>query len=275
MLKIQLKDQQQEPIWIVEEIYTIGSDIKDNLCLQDDALSAHHAEILTKGNKLFLNTLSPKPACGINGQDMNTGEIRPGDTVHIGKNELLILHPYDSITQSALNDDAIPKWSLTATGDWLEGQNFAIPKLKSTIGRSQHCDIVIPGTHLSRQHAELSINGNLLFIKDLASSNGTYINGKRISEGTARAGDEINFDVYLFRLNGPNTDLNRTQVRKPLEPPLRKPNPSLNKPKNWVTKPTSPGNREEAIPPAARLPFIASLILCLAMTAAIIYLGSI
>jgi pSer/pThr/pTyr-binding forkhead associated (FHA) protein len=83
----------------------------------------------------------------------------------------------------------------------------------TTIGRIPTCDSVIPGTHLSRQQAELTTRGNTGLIRDLASPNGTLINGKRISEAVARAGDNINFDVNFFKLNGPNTDHHKTQVR--------------------------------------------------------------
>lgn len=113
----------------------------------------------------------------------------------------------------ALQEEQLPKWSLTVVGDWLEGQTFDIPKKTSTIGPSSTCDITILGTHLSRQHAELTIRGNTVLIRNIASSNGTFINGQRISEAVARAGDKIDFDVNFFKLNGPNTDHHKTQVR--------------------------------------------------------------
>ena len=276
MLKIQLKNQQHEPIWIVDKIYTIGSAVQDNLTLPDDSLSAHHAELITQDNTLTLNVLSPSPACGVNGIDLRKSDIRPGDTIHIGSTEITVLHPFQSVTQPAIKEEQLPKWSLTAVGDWLEGQTFVIPQQTSTIGRSPTCDIVIPGTHLSRQHAELTIRGNTVLIRDLASSNGTFINGKRISEAVARAGDKINFDVNFFKLNGPNTDHHKTQVRDGKITPRQKPKPISSTPKKWITKPTSPGNRvEPAEAKPSRWPFIASLLLCIAMTAAFLYLGMI
>lgn len=51
------------------------------------------------------------------------------------------------------------------------------------IGRSPSCDIVINDQSVSRSHAELVIEGNTVSIRDLGSSNGTFINGSRI-EGT-------------------------------------------------------------------------------------------
>jgi pSer/pThr/pTyr-binding forkhead associated (FHA) protein len=57
--------------------------------------------------------------------------------------------------------------------------------MEKTIGRSNECDIVIldPKNRVSRFHAKFKSQGNEHFLKDEGSSNGTYINGKRIPTG--------------------------------------------------------------------------------------------
>ena len=51
-----------------------------------------------------------------------------------------------------------------------------------TIGRDPDCYIVIPDRQISRYHTRLTINDEGIIIEDLASKNGTYCNGERISE---------------------------------------------------------------------------------------------
>lgn len=97
-------------------------------------------------------------------------------------------------------------WEIVAEGDWLTGQRFKISG-HTVLGRDAHCDITIPGTHLSRQHAELAIQGNTLLIRDLNSSNGTYVNQQRITETALKPGDIIRFDVLTFRVHGPDDGL--------------------------------------------------------------------
>ena len=73
------------------------------------------------------------------------------------------------------------------------GQRKDIP-LKAdctVIGRAEDCSLRIPLVSVSRRHCEVSIEGDEVKVKDLASSNGTYVNGTRINETILEAGDKL------------------------------------------------------------------------------------
>lgn len=140
------------------------------------------------------------------------------------------------------------KWELVAEGDWLVGQRFEISR-HAVLGRDSTCDITIPGTHLSRRHAELAVKGGNLLIRDLNSSNGTYINDQRVTETALNPGDSVRFDVLRFKVYGPSKDApavdsNATKIRQPASP---RPRPTKTPPqeRNWKTKPTAVGNRDK------------------------------
>jgi hypothetical protein len=60
------------------------------------------------------------------------------------------------------------------------------------LGRAPECDIVVEGRLISRQHATISRIGTTYTLEDLASHNGTSVNGRRISgPWTLRDGDQI------------------------------------------------------------------------------------
>lgn len=59
------------------------------------------------------------------------------------------------------------------------------------IGRSLRCGIILSDTRVSKQHALLTIVKGTPHIKDLGSSNGTSVNGKRITESSLNVGDSI------------------------------------------------------------------------------------
>jgi hypothetical protein len=56
---------------------------------------------------------------------------------------------------------------------------------------------------LSRQHARLVPTNTGVQVEDLGSTNGSFINGKRVQLGFAAPGDEIGFDTLRFRLTTP------------------------------------------------------------------------
>jgi FHA domain len=65
------------------------------------------------------------------------------------------------------------------------------------IGRSEGMEIVIDNVSVSRQQAEIRQDGRHWAVRDLGSSNGTFLNGKRLTEAQRlRPGDEISFGKF-------------------------------------------------------------------------------
>jgi len=60
-----------------------------------------------------------------------------------------------------------------------------------TLGRSTDCTLQLPAAGASRRHASVLLRGGTVVLKDLGSTNGTFVNGERVSEATLRSGDKI------------------------------------------------------------------------------------
>lgn len=60
-----------------------------------------------------------------------------------------------------------------------------------TVGRGLNNDIILEDTRVSRHHAQLRYKARRFWVTDLNSTNGTYINGERISEADLRNGDVL------------------------------------------------------------------------------------
>jgi pSer/pThr/pTyr-binding forkhead associated (FHA) protein len=72
---------------------------------------------------------------------------------------------------------------------------------ETLVGREVECTISLDSPHVSRYHAKLVVTDNGVVLEDLRSSNGTFVNGKRINNKTrVSVGDEIRFDELAFRL---------------------------------------------------------------------------
>jgi hypothetical protein len=71
---------------------------------------------------------------------------------------------------------------------------------KKVIGRGPECDVVVESGDVSRKHCELTFSGKALSVKDLNSSNGTFINGKLIAESSAASHDILRLGSIPFIL---------------------------------------------------------------------------
>lgn len=82
------------------------------------------------------------------------------------------------------------------------GGGDPIPLLKPTlvVGRRESCDIVLRFPNVSGTHCELSIADGRWNVKDLNSSNGTKVNGSRVSEGHLNPGDRVSIGRHEYEV---------------------------------------------------------------------------
>jgi pSer/pThr/pTyr-binding forkhead associated (FHA) protein len=85
-----------------------------------------------------------------------------------------------------------------------------------SIGRADDCDLTIPKSVISRLHARVFLRDGACWIEDPGSTNGTYVNGRRIEAPTPiKPGDAISFDDLPYSLidqGGPPPDRDRTVI---------------------------------------------------------------
>lgn len=80
---------------------------------------------------------------------------------------------------------------LRVQNGFLQGSSFPLNKDIMILGRSKKCDVYIPDLYASRLHARIERRPYGLFLVDMQSTNGTYLNGRRIYESILLNGDEI------------------------------------------------------------------------------------
>jgi hypothetical protein len=91
-----------------------------------------------------------------------------------------------------------------------------ITKDKTTLGRRPYNDIVIDNLAVSGEHAVLQMVGADVFIEDLNSTNGTYINGKAVKKQLLTHNDTVEIGKYKIKyLVEDGTDYEKTMIMKP------------------------------------------------------------
>jgi pSer/pThr/pTyr-binding forkhead associated (FHA) protein len=91
-----------------------------------------------------------------------------------------------------------------------------ITKDKTTLGRRPYNDIVIDNLAVSGEHAVLQMVGADVFIEDLNSTNGTYINGKAIKKQLLTHNDTVEIGKYKIKyLVDESSDYEKTMIMRP------------------------------------------------------------
>ena len=72
-----------------------------------------------------------------------------------------------------------------------------------TVGRAQGVDLRLDKGNVSKQHAKLALKDGRFIVSDLKSTNGTWVNGKKISSATIlREGDKVYVGDFVLRVEG-------------------------------------------------------------------------
>ena len=71
------------------------------------------------------------------------------------------------------------------------GRKYNVDRPSIVLGRSSKADIQLDQESVSRNHCKLINTGKSIMLRDLGSTNGTYVNGTVVSEHALRDGDRI------------------------------------------------------------------------------------
>lgn len=104
------------------------------------------------------------------------------------KNESI---PTNRIVLTPPKTSGKPQITVTVLAGPEQGQIFKISRPTTTIGRSNTCEIVLTDPLVSRQHAQIVLGMGGINLKDMGSTNGTMLNGVRVTENPLRNQDVI------------------------------------------------------------------------------------
>jgi len=94
-----------------------------------------------------------------------------------------------------------PRLIVTNNGSVMN--DLTVAKPRALIGRSEHNDVSINSRFVSRHHALLVRHGTATFLMDLNSTNGTFVNSKRISNHVLNHDDVITIGHHRIKFHDP------------------------------------------------------------------------
>ena len=181
----------------------------------DPSVQPRHALIERRGNDYAIKNLAVQDGTFVNGNRIETVDLRDGDRIGIGGYEMtfhLRGTSQSSREQASLAADRINPAHVASRlagananvdGPCLidvSGQKFPLRAGAVTrIGRALDNEIVVSHSSVSRHHASIETNNGTLVVKDLNSQNGTFVDNRRVTVGAPVSdGDTVRFGDAPF-----------------------------------------------------------------------------
>ena len=92
------------------------------------------------------------------------------------------------------------RWFLETLGEDGQLRRVTIDRFPFRVGRREGLELVLPSSSVSKVHAEVYLRGPLLRVRDLGSTNGTFVNRKGVEDAALEEGDVLHFADFEFRL---------------------------------------------------------------------------
>ncbi len=201
----------------------IGRKSDNDIVLEDKNVSRKHAEIIIKEDQYFINDLQSTGGLKVNDEPVTEKDIHTGDVITIGNYSLHFDSgiPEDERTvfetddQTVLEDGTVidedrtrfyeePEAKLVVVKSETLEEDIVLKEEEVVIGRDEEVDLTIEDDRLSRKHCKIVQDGGQFTISDLNSSNGTFVNGVKVTEKRLEDNDKIQIgsNVLQFKVEG-------------------------------------------------------------------------
>lgn len=190
---------------------TIGRAIENAIKLDDGGASRKHAAIEAAGERVILRDLGSSNGTWVNDQRVTEPvELRDGDLIRISGTTMIFYAaqgtpaPEPPPPPPASADGGMTvHWQSTEPMTLVRGDKaeFGLNRTMQ-VGRGEDNDLTLTGdTSASQRHARIEVVAGQVVIHDLASRNGTWVNGKRITGPVLlKHGDKILMGDTVFHL---------------------------------------------------------------------------
>ena len=235
-MKLIFPSGEHEQVQLEGDRLIIGSGKDSQIRLTNDGVAPHHAVLSLHDGEWFIEVDDPNKMVMVNGTQLRDREqLKAGDALTIADVRIRLVASVNQVVQPAtansdvLHEDdgrtkirqALPRFSLRGVSGEVFGKSIPLHG-KTVIGRQEGCDIVLSDDAISRQHVRITVFPDGVKVEDLGSANGTFINGKRISEGWLEDGDELKLDSLRFLFQAPpglkaSATRKTAQVKEPAE----------------------------------------------------------
>ena len=267
-LFLQFETDQSKTYPVDQNRINIGRDASNDIVLESDRVSGFHCSLFMEADGVYLADLGSSNGTFINGAPLlGKVKLQAWDTLSLADVKLIVAdtesrsptHKQPAIDEAAINR---PQQAITNASEialiqqslnqapvgrlaLLSGDGPAVLELfeQNSIGRAPENTAVIPFSMVSGRHATIAISNDKVLLKDCQSTNGTFVNGKKVDEQQLYDGDEVAFDIVTYKVSLPGFSKPQPQLAKTGVRPIVE-----------VSTPTKTENRPVVPPQAPKQP---------------------
>jgi len=225
-------DEQDFPVPDAPEV-RLGLAASNDVRLPFEGVSRSHARILRDDKGYWIEDAGSSNGTFLNGQKVvRRRRLEHLDVVRFGRWHRLIFVRKTTPEAPGSRRGIVAAWLESL--DVEKGHRRDIPRGAVTLGRSPAANVQADSHLVSKLHARIERTGEQLSVADLHSSNGTFVNGKRVESQVLVDGDELSlagsvrFRVHIEEGDRPSRDSRVV--------PLSSPDSKFPFPSDWKTK---------------------------------------
>lgn len=216
---------------------TIGAAPDNVVVVAATGVAAHHASIVADLRGFTLLIHDPSARTHVNARPVREKAIlRLGDVVSVDSVNLVLkpdsdasIEPAPAAGDGAAEAEHETRFRVAPSRAVLRGVSGpyfgkVVPVHgRIEIGRGAECGLVLDEPEMSRRHALIEVTPNEIYLRDLGSANGTFVNGVQVRDAVLYPGDQIAFDRNRFLIEAPGMPVRRLEPRTPASTPAVEP----------------------------------------------------
>lgn len=158
---------------------TLGRDPANDIVVESEAVSRRHARLERRDGRWEISDLGSTNGLRLQGRQVQSALLADGDVVYIGRSVALeFRHPEAARAPAPESREREQSFDLPAKGPLI-------------LGRSQNADVTLFHPGVQREHAQIVRRGSEVYLEDLGSTAGTFVNGQLVREHRLAEGDVV------------------------------------------------------------------------------------
>jgi pSer/pThr/pTyr-binding forkhead associated (FHA) protein len=196
-------------ICINRPVCVVGSQMPVHLPLSSAMVSRSHAMIVTDAEGVYVRDLASRNRLYVNGKPVSEADLGNSDVVRMGPFTFLCRSGFRAAGGTGQRRDGsavrFANRKLRAAAGRLQmidehgGDPVPLAARTMLIGRRRGCDLLLNHPNVSPVHAIIFERSGRRFVRDLNSTAGTFVNGRKVRETELRGGEELRLGTAWLR----------------------------------------------------------------------------